>query len=466
MARKRSDALQYLMILVLGLAIAGILFYMIPYRYNLNTTLSYDMDPTVIDNPLMGFAPNAEDIEQCEVANLVYVDVTWADWEPQQGKYDIAALEARCNIAKWKADGKNAIVRFVCDIPGEEDHIDIPQWVYDETGDGTHYNNDYGKGYSPDYANSVFMEHHRNAIKALAEYCNKDYFVAFVELGSIGHWGEWHATASANRNLMPSEEICIAYVDQYMDYFGHVKFLTRRNYDFAVVEGMGQYNDMVGSIEDTNEWLDWLSNGGEQATVGEILTLEPVNLIGRKTPIGGEFTSSIDMDTMMGSGIGDVLSMVSNSHMTFIGPMVPDLLSEEYENSRTSILKKIGYRIYVSKLKTQYDFSQSSLDVDFTFENAGNAGFFYEWPVMMKVYNANKELIYWQSLELDLSDLGSGTSKTVRATIPYSEEIRDEFYIGITIKDLEGKNQMIMAVDLDQPVNWIDDGQIIYHYKR
>jgi hypothetical protein len=39
------------------------------------------------------------------------------------------------------------------DVPGDEAHLDIPDWLYAATqANGDHYDVAYGKGYSPDYS--------------------------------------------------------------------------------------------------------------------------------------------------------------------------------------------------------------------------------------------------------------------------------------------------------------------------
>lgn len=466
MDKKRSDVIQYLIILVLILAVIGILFYMIPYRYKLNNTQTYDLDPNYIDNPLMGFAPFADDVEQCENANLVYINLTWAEWEPVRGQYNITGFEAKYNISRWKAESKHAVLRFVCDYPGEETHMDIPEWLYEITGDGTAYSNDYGKGYSPNYENETFIAYHEKAIEALANYCDKDYFVSFVELGSIGHWGEWHATDSRGKNLMPDSDICLTYANHYSDSFSNAVLLTRRNYDFAVEAGFGLYNDMTGSDEDTREWLDWIENGSTQITQGEELVLTPVTDLGRTSPVGGEFTPAIPMEEIMGNRLGNVLSLISSTHMTFIGPNVPDLTDIESEVARQSVLRRMGYRIYISKLETQYEFSEGVININTTWKNAGNAGFFFDWPVMIILYNKNQEIVYSQGLNIDLTTLNSGEEMTVNAQIPYNDDIREEFYIGVKVYDYNGDDGFKLAIKMDEELGEIDGCQIIYHYKK
>ena len=82
--------------------------------------------------------------------------------------------------------------------------MDIPWWLYEKTEeDGTWYDGEYGKGYSPDYNNKVFIEEHEKAIKALGEHFGKDGLISYIELGSLGHWGEWHVNYSEGITRIP-----------------------------------------------------------------------------------------------------------------------------------------------------------------------------------------------------------------------------------------------------------------------
>ncbi len=465
MDKHKSIAVQYALILVLGAAIAGLVSYIL-FRSRLNADVTFAPDHTVIDNPLMGFAPDAQNIAYCEKSRLVYVSLTWAEWEPREGVFAVDALERANHLARWRADGKHAVLRFICDIPRGEDHLDIPRWLYEKTGNGTHYDTALGKGYSPDYADETFRAYHEKALAALAEYCNRDDFVAFVQLGSLGHWGEWHASDAGGRSLMPDERVCADYAALYAGHFTNAKLLTRRNYDFAVDGGVGFFNDMVGDEADTEEWLGWLQNGGSQRTSGEALTLKPAGSWGRTAPVGGEFTSSTPMDVMLGSDIGQVLSSVSLSNMTFIGPMVPDPNAEEYALAAQSVLRRMGYRIYVSRLRTQYDFANQAIRLTLSFRNAGNAGFFFDWPVTLSIWDRNKKAVYTEILPLDLRSLNTGDEISAEACVPVSDAIEDAFYVGVSITSPDGTDHVRLAIDAGKKAEFAGDVQLIYHYDK
>ncbi|MCR4806497.1 MAG: DUF4832 domain-containing protein [Lachnospiraceae bacterium] len=465
MARKRSIAIQYVLILVLGLAIVGLMIFILS-RSDLNREIDFAPDLTLTDNPLMGYAPDARNVSLCENTGLVFITLRWADWEPADNEFAVDWLEKEYNIELWKQKNKHAVIRFVCDVPSTASHFDIPEWVYYKTRSGSYYNTEMGKGYCPDYADEVFRRYHRRAIEKLAEYCNKDHFVAFVELGSLGHWGEWHAMGAGGKNLMPDQEICFEYATLYSESFTNARLLMRRNYDFAVNGNMGFFNDMVGEPSDTAEWMDWLKNGGSQETSQRPLDLEPLSKFGVKEPIGGEITSAVPMDDVMKENLGQTLADVTASNMTFIGPMVPDYNNLDYRQATESLLRRMGYRIYVSKLKTQYEFSDNTLNLELTFKNAGNAGFYFDWPVTVHVLDKNKNELFWEGLDIDLRDLNTKGEAVGYSAVPVNNDIREEFYIGVSITDYTGEEKLKLAIDSDDEIEWVDEIQLIYHNKQ
>lgn len=104
--------------------------------------------------------------------------------------------------------GKHLVLRFICDDPGDESHTDIPDWLYRETGkDGDWYDNDYGKGFAPDYSNTTMIRRHTQAVKAMGERWGSDPLISYIELGSLGHWGEWHVNYGAGIRRLPLEEV-------------------------------------------------------------------------------------------------------------------------------------------------------------------------------------------------------------------------------------------------------------------
>lgn len=462
MDKKKSSPAPYIVMLALAIAIAALLLYILPYRYRLNQTVTFQETDESLYNPLIGYAVAADEESGHEDSNLVYIGITWADWEPVQGQYDTAALEEKYHISEWKAQNKHAVLRFMCDVPGEAGHMDIPQWLYERTGDGDFYDTSYGSGYSPDYGSSFFRERHALAVAALAEYFNEDDFLAYVELGSLGHWGEWHTNTDEGVAPLPDADICWEYVLDYSNSFHNARLLMRRNYIMVADGGLGLYNDMTGHKGDTEEWLGWIENGGSYPTENGELILEPLPDFWKTAPVGGEFTSSLSMEEMLDAELGTTLDLIERSHMSFIGPHTPED-EEAALPGAEAVRELLGYRFYISSLRTQFSFADDQLDVYMTWENSGIAPIYWDWPVMMYVYDLEGNLEYWETVDIRLSELMPGEQIETENHIPFTDLLRQGYTIGIGITDPDEAETIALAMDCERT----DEGiHLIYTYEN
>ena len=383
---------------------------------------AYEQTGEVLKNPMMGFAPNADYEDAVGDNTLVYVDVTWRELEPEEGVFAFAEIAADNHLTDWEAQGKKVVFRFVCDKPGEETHMDIPDWLYEKTKDGTFYDCAYGKGYSPDYTNQTFIDYHKKAIEALGAEYGQDSFFCFVELGSLGHWGEWHVNYAAGIKCFPSEEICRQYVEPYVEAFPNAKLLMRRPFSFVETYGMGVYNDMTGEPEDTKEWLDWIYNGGTYETADTLAEMTACEDVWLRAPVGGEFTSSLSMEEMLVTRQAQTIELLQDSHMTFIGPMCPIACKEEqeYPTEVAEMLKNVGYRYGVSSARISHDKLLGTVTAEVQLKNYGVAPMYFSWPVCLYFLDEQGNVLKRQELSVDLTKLGQ--NRTVSAKAKWQDE--------------------------------------------
>lgn len=447
MDRKRKKMGMILIIILLAAVLAAILIYRLVFA-GVSTT-SYQATDEVLYNPMMGFAPDADYIDAVGDNTLVYVDVTWKELEPEEGVYDFESINADNNLDKWREEGKKVVFRFLCDVPGDGEHMDIPDWLYEETKDGTFYDDDYGKGYSPDYDNETFIACHEQAIKALGEEYGQDSFFCFIELGSMGHWGEWHVKYDEGISRIPSEEICAKYVEPYLEAFPNAKILMRRSFSFVSEDGLGVYNDMTGMEEDTNEWLDWIKNGGIYDEPDEPMELIACPNIWETSPVGGEFTSSLTMEDMLVTNLDRTISLLEDSHMTFIGPKCPIANEEQvqYPEQVDEVLCNLGYRYGVKKMKLKYYKAEKIATIDLDIINRGVAPMYFDWPVYVYCLDENNQVIAKQQLDIDLTMLTQGEDQWITTTLDLSELADEIPTIAIGIEDPD-TGQPAVALDM------------------
>ena len=368
------------------------------------TVKTYAESEEVFGNPLMGYAPSAWHEEVADDIQLLYMDLTWAELEPEEGTYDWASVEQKNQIARWRQEGKHLILRFVCDMPGDERHMDIPEWLYEKTGEaGTWYDGEYGKGFAPDYNNAELIACHAKTVEALGEHFGADTLIAYVELGSLGHWGEWHVNVEEGIQRMPKEEIREQYIAPWILAFPKAKLLMRRPFYAARRYGMGLYNDMAGHAKDTKEWLQWIREGGDYGQAEEENALSPMPDFWKTAPSGGELTSSISMGELLQTNLDETVQLLRDSHTTFLGPKIADAA---YPEGYETVLGQMGYRIWISRAELGADGEQTALRL--TWENDGIAPFYGDWPVYMYVEDGDGETVEKEPVTMQLPALLPG----------------------------------------------------------
>ena len=129
-----------------------------------------------------------------------------------------------------------------------------------------------------------------------------------------------------------------------------------------------------------------------------------------------------------------------------------------------AVLRRVGYKYYVSKLSTTFSFADDSIDIRLEWENDGSAPLYWDWPVMIKIFDHSGTLVYWETLDLKLSELVPGKTISTVTKVPYLDEIRDGLSVGISIKSYDGKDSVMLAMDMDREI--MEDSQIIYSYSQ
>ncbi len=401
------QARRWLPLLLLGAALAAAALLRLRIPLAAETIPASDKPVT---NPMKGLAAWGENYRQDPYVAFAYVPVYWNELEPRQGEYDFSALEERCHFAQWRADGVRLILRLVPDTPTEERHMDIPQWLYDAMdGAGTWYDGDYGQGFSPDYENEAFRQAHRALIAALGERYADDPQVAFIELGSLGHWGEWHVDMGAGIAPFPTQEITDGYVQDYLAVFSPDRLLLRRPYAIGRDQRLGLYNDSFGLPDSHREWLSWIADGYQSDQNGERLPGMPE--FWRSAPSGGEFSpQQEDSWYFSATQFPTTLSLLEQSHSTFLGPNAPaygELSGTEEDNLRT-LLAEMGYTLGVRSCKIWRTAFSTTLQAELTWENTGLAPLYADWSIALELRDETGQTVWSGQAAASFPEWGPG----------------------------------------------------------
>ncbi len=127
--------------------------------------------------------------------SVAYLRLAWSYLEPEEGKFNWSIVDT---VAKRYVDhGRKIALRLTCFE--SETRYGTPRWVKDSGAKGYWWQ--YGKGpvdngddpktrWEPDYEDPVFLEKLERFLAAAGERYDGNPNVAFVDIGTIGIWGE------------------------------------------------------------------------------------------------------------------------------------------------------------------------------------------------------------------------------------------------------------------------------------
>lgn len=134
----------------------------------------------------------------------VYMRLAWSYLEPEEGKYNWAVVDSIVN--RWTQWGKTVSFRITC----KETNIVFatPEWVKNAGAKGKFVDEPRLKinTWAPDYGDPVLLEKLENFHKAFAAKYENTPFISYIDIGSIGDWGEGHTAFSGWKDV-PVEDI-------------------------------------------------------------------------------------------------------------------------------------------------------------------------------------------------------------------------------------------------------------------
>ena len=99
--------------------------------------------------------------------------------------------------------------------------------------------------------------------------------------------------------------------------------------------------------------------------------------------------------------------------------------------------------------------------MELVWKNDGAAPIYFEWPVMMYIYDAEGNRRYWEGMDVDLTQLTPGKTVTTVNDIPFNDLFRKGYTIGIGILDPQTEEP---GIELAMNKRYQDGINIIYSY--
>lgn len=195
---------------------------------------------------------NDSDLTAFPGMDHLYMRLSWGYLEPQEGQFNWNVIERY--IEKWIANGLGIAFRISCRETSSdriEQKFATPKWVMQAGAQGDFYS--YGEKVSeedgpwePVFDDPIFLEKLENFLEAFAARYDGRPWLRYVDIGSIGDWGEGHCWGGSRTDY--NFEQRKKHVDLYLQYFTESQLVITDDFVFEIkdkVERQRMHNYVV-----------------------------------------------------------------------------------------------------------------------------------------------------------------------------------------------------------------------------
>jgi hypothetical protein len=354
------------------------------------------------DNGIDYYLTRADsDLDNFPGMNHIYLRLAWSYLEPQEGQFNWKLIDDV--IDKWTAKGYEISFRISAKETGLT--YATPEWVKNAGVPGAFYEKWGITTWEPDYSNPIFLQKLENFHRAFAaRYANKPW-LAYIDMGSFGNWGEGHNIFGSER-AYPSSVIK-QHIDIYKRQYPNNLITISDDYAWYNQDG-DQTADYV--YQQGLAWRDdsllvhwYVDNFPSTFTVRHP---EYFERMWRERPINmeldhyGAVKSAGDWQGQDGAikGADIVRGAMGLMHPTYIGyhGYADDWLREN-PNLAGQLANKMGYWYFIKNVTVPAQLTPgAAATLKLTWENHGVAPAYHPYKLKLKLVGSSR--IYSQDL--------------------------------------------------------------------
>ena len=167
----------------------------------------------------------------------VYIRLAWAYLEPQEGHYHWDVIDKI--IDKWVGHGLGISFRISCketstDRP--EQQYATPRWVKQAGAKGGHFRmgkpTDENGPWEPVFDDPIYLQKLDRFLAVFAGRYDGKPWLRYIDIGSIGDWGEGHTWAGSRREY--GYDARKLHVDLYAKHFRKTQLITTDDFVYSV----------------------------------------------------------------------------------------------------------------------------------------------------------------------------------------------------------------------------------------
>jgi hypothetical protein len=336
--------------------------------------------------------------------NDIYLRLAWSYLEPEEDVYNWAVIDSI--ISRWTAWGHTISFRITC----KETEIvyATPEWVRKAGAKGKFIeHSDLSiKAWAPDYGDAIFLAKLEKFHKAFAARYDGKPWVEYIDIGSIGEWGEGHTAYSGWKDVPVA--VVKKHIDLYKRYYKKSTliisddFIGQRDTDDGTDYEIYRYSlqNNLGFRDDSGNVL-WYKNLGFGSS--GIRTPELYSKVYKKIPVileSDHYGDALE-NGMWGDGSGFEKAL-KETHATIIGfHYYPrEWLKDNYHYaSRLANLSGYWYFPKFAMMPDTFRIRSNRNYIRMTWENHGVAPAYNRYKFFVMLVNKNTGKAFVQQLK-------------------------------------------------------------------
>lgn len=351
-----------------------------------------------------------EDLLEFPGMDHLYIRLAWAYLEPAEGRFEWETIDSI--IDKWVAHGLKIAFRISCKETSTdriEQQFATPKWVMEAGAKGGFYRS--GKTTGPDgpwepvFDDPVFLEKLESFLRAFAKRYDGKPWVRYVDVGSIGDWGEGH-THSGSR-LVYGYEARKRHIDLHLKYFTKSRLVVSDDFVYGVPdpderERLHRYIvDQGLSYRDDSILVDWYIQAHTETstvrspqlfadvykTVPTVLELEHYSGVKRRGNWTGGPDSTLRKFGKGKSGADLLRGALELLHATYIGyhGYAHEWLADNPDLT-VELLNRCGYWYFVRSVDFPDQIAAGrDMPLIIVWENRGVAPAYHPYPLLVQL---------------------------------------------------------------------------------
>ena len=311
---------------------------------NVQVVAPVELDEVLV-NPGMGFTTQSSldgDVPGYPASTIAYYRWYWNVLEPAEGKYSWSMIDSVIAMARSRGQ------RLATRIMPTNGHDGVPEW-YRKTGArgfeylaeetieaGTKKNS-----WMPDHEDPLYLKYMGRLVKEFARRYDGHPDIDHIDIGSYGHWGEWHLSFVEGKEEYPFATKKII-IDWYLEGFKKTPLVicedAAEGLRYATEHGAGWRADCMGDYGPPNNW-------NLMAHYLELPKIYPsVNDAWKTRPVCFESCSTMEDWLLAGRDIEYIWSVCLELHTSvFNNKSAP--IPPEWWPATERFLKRMGYRL-------------------------------------------------------------------------------------------------------------------------